>query len=126
MRSLTIAFAAAVAIALGMAGCSDSSPAPTPSPSVSSVSVTGSTPNVGATTQFSATATLSNGTTQAVTSQASWQSTDTTVATVSSSGAVTGVDGGNADVRATYSGVAGSLGIAVPAPPTHTLVGVVT
>src|SRR5213082_903736 len=69
---------------------------------LSSVSVSGTTPAIGASSQFTATANFSNGTTQNVTSQTSWQSTSASVATVSSSGTVTATGSGETDIRATY------------------------
>ena len=71
----------------------------------------------GATAQFVATVQMSNSTTQTVTGQAVWQSTNGAVATVSA-GAVTAIAVGEADIRATYSGANGSAHITVvPVPP---------
>ena len=85
-------------------GC-HSSTAPT---TVSSVAVTGTVPVVGTTSQFKATATMSDNTTQDVTSSASWGSSDNTIATVSSSGVVTGVADGSANITATFQSVTGA------------------
>jgi hypothetical protein len=68
---------------------------------------------VGTTTQFSATATLSDGTTVSVTSTASWSSSNSAAATVSASGAVTGVAAGDADITATYQTVSGKARVTV-------------
>jgi len=68
----------------------------------SSLSVNGTAPVVGGTSQFKATATMADGSTQDVTSQATWQSSDTAVATVSSAGVVTGVASGSVTVNAVY------------------------
>jgi hypothetical protein len=86
---------------------------PTAASSVSSVTVSGTAPEVGAAAQFTATATLSDGTTMDVTSLASWSTSDTSALTVTTSGVVTGVAAGTAIVTATYSSVAGSLAVAV-------------
>jgi hypothetical protein len=83
-------------------------PAPVPAPSVSSVIVSGTAPTVGATAPFSATANLSNGTAQTITSQATWSSSNTLVATVTNAGLVTGVGVGIADITATYQGASGT------------------
>jgi len=83
-------------------------PAPVPTPSVSSVIVNGAAPTVGATALFSATANLSNGTAQNVTSQATWSSSNITVATVNGTGLVTGIGVGIADITATYQGATGT------------------
>src|SRR4051794_31350713 len=73
--------------------------------SVSSVALSGSPPAVGGSSPFIATATFSNGTTQSVTTQATWVSSNTAVATVSSTGSLTAVGMGLTELRATYQGV---------------------
>jgi uncharacterized protein YjdB len=90
--------------------CSNSTTAPT---TVSSVTVTGTVPTMGATSQFTARATLSDGTTQDVTGQATWQSSDSTVATVSATGSVTAIAAGTVNVMATYQTISGSDQITV-------------
>ena len=89
---------------------------PTSSSTVSSIAIAGSAPIVGSAAQFTATATLSDGTTQDVTSAATWQSSDATIATVSSTGLVTGVAAGNTIVTATYQSITASDTIAVAMP----------
>lgn len=112
-------FLAVIASALPGCGASGTTPttptAPTTpttptaaTPTLSGVSVSGTVPATGATSQFTATATLSNGDKQNVTNQAAWQSSNEGVVTVSSVGVVTGIGFGEADVRATYQGVSGS------------------
>ena len=98
----------------------------TPSaPAVASITVAGSSPLVGATAQFTATATLSDGTTQRVTNLASWSSSDSTIANVSASGVVTGVAAGDADITATYQAIGGKARVTIvrPAPSTFTISG---
>src|SRR5438045_3033552 len=92
---------AMVAFLLGACGSSTSTPAAPSSPTLTSVSVSGITPAIGASSQFTATANFSNGTNQNVTSQANWQSSNGSIATVSSSGSVTATGSGEADIRAT-------------------------
>ncbi|PYQ72847.1 MAG: hypothetical protein DMG04_16050 [Acidobacteria bacterium] len=108
---------ASIGIAFVVAGfaaaCSSS---PTSSTTTASVAITGAAPTVGSTAQFTATATMSNGTTQDVTSSATWQSGDAAIATVSSAGVVTGVAAGSTTVTATYQSVSGSDAIAVAFP----------
>jgi hypothetical protein len=117
--------------AAGCTGNSSSSSTPstpvTPTPTVSSVTVSGSSPALGETTQFTATATLSNAATHDVTAQATWQTSDGGVATVSSGGLVRSVAAGEADITATYSGVTGSQHVRVAAVPAalRTLTGVI-
>ena len=124
--------AVAVGIAATLIGCGGQSASmtsgPSPTVTVSSVAVSGTTPAVGQTVQFSAIATLSNATTQNVTTQATWSSSDASIATAGSSGMVTGVGAGEADITATYQGVAGKshVTIARPQPQTFTLMGVIT
>jgi hypothetical protein len=86
-------------------------PSPTVTPTVTSLDVTGDgctggvcPGQVGATLQLRATAQLSNSTTQDVTSLAQWNSTNTNVASVNSSGVVTFRSSGDADVTAGYQG----------------------
>jgi hypothetical protein len=93
-------------------------PTPTPSvPTVASVSVSGPTTFVAAgQSQLTAMVTLSNGATEDRTGTASWQSSNTTVATVSSQGLVRVLASGDASIMATVSDVRGSLGISVRIP----------
>ena len=83
----------------------DSSTSPS---TVSTVAITGTPPIVGATSQFSAMATLSDGTTLDVTNVSTWASSNTAEAVVSSTGLVTGVGAGTVTVQATYQSVTGS------------------
>jgi hypothetical protein len=111
--------------------CSGPTVAPTAPASVvtvTSIAVTGTTPAVGGSTQFAAVATLSNGTTQVVTNQAIWQSSNPTIATVGSAGLVTAVAPGDVEISATYQAVSGraQMRIAVPVPRMFTVTGVVT
>jgi hypothetical protein len=64
---------------------------------------------VGASAQFTATAEFSGGTRKDITSEARWESSDTTIVTVTKSGQVTGVGAGYVQVRAVYNGVTGSM-----------------
>ncbi len=87
-------------------------PTPTPQPpskaTVASIAVSGA-PAGGATTfQLTAAAKMSDGTTQDVTRSATWDSSNTQIATVSATGLVTIVATGAVDLRATYQSVSGS------------------
>jgi len=95
----------AVGLALFGIACGNSTTSATVA---SSLSVNGTAPVVGGTSQFKATATLADGSTQDVTSQATWQSSDTAVATVSSAGVVTGVASGSVTVSAVYQTLSAS------------------
>jgi hypothetical protein len=75
---------------------------------VTSVTITGSVAlSEGATSQLTAMANKSDGSTDNVSSQATWQSSDATVATVSGTGLVTALKTGNADVTAAFGSQTG-------------------
>jgi Bacterial Ig-like domain (group 2) len=102
-----------------------SAPAAPSPPTVSSVAVTGATSffERGQTQQMVARATLSNGFIEDRSSSATWQSDNTGVATVSSSGLVTIGNEGEASIYATVEGQRGSVRVRVvyafrtPDPP---------
>jgi len=109
VRSFVIVlFVLAIGFTVGACGSS-----PNSATTVSSVAVTGAVPAVGNTSQFAATATMLNGTTQDVSGTATWTSSNSAVATVSSSGLVTGVTSGTVTITATYSGIVGNDAITV-------------
>ena len=109
-----------------VAGCSGkpatsvtpSSPT-SPSVTVNAITISGSASLVAITqtTQLTVTASLSNGASQNVTAQATWESSNTGVATVAPSGLVTASGFGVTDVRATYQGMSATVSVSV-APPT--------
>jgi hypothetical protein len=109
-----------LAAACGGAPTAPSSPAAaapaTSAPSLSAVAITGTAPMVGGTAQFSAAATLTDGTSQPVTTQAAWSSSNPAIASVSLSGLVTGVGAGDADITAAYQGVSGKMRITIAQP----------
>lgn len=119
--AVSVMSAALLAVGLAWAcgsGASSSSTSPsttTPNttPTVSSISVSGSSPTVDSTAQFSATATFSNSTTQSVTNSATWASSNTSVATVTTTGLVTGVTSGTVDITATYQNVTGTSQVTI-------------
>src|SRR5205823_5796952 len=77
--------------------------------------------------QFAASATMSTGTVQTVTSQASWLSSNPAVAIVTGSGVVTGMGAGTVDIAATYQNVSGLAHLTIASPaPTFTITGTVT
>jgi len=78
----------------------------------------------GNTEQFTATGTLSNNTTENLTSQVTWASSDTTWATINSTGLATAVSPGPVTISAAFGGITGSTGLTVVTPtpaPTPTL-----
>src|SRR5262249_55004790 len=106
------AVAFAMVLAVIAAACGSNSTSPT---AVSSIAITGTAPGVGGTAQFTATATMSNGTTQDVTGLSAWTSSNTGAATVSGTGLVVGVGPGGTVVTATYLSVSGTDSITIPA-----------
>jgi hypothetical protein len=118
-------------VALGLISCggggggTPTTPTP-PAPTVSGVSVTGpeAAAKPGESAQFTATVTMSDGASQNVTAQSSWQSTSIAVATVNTGGTVLAVAPGEADITAAYQSVSGRLKITV-IPRTANLCGVV-
>jgi hypothetical protein len=69
----------------------------------------------GATQQFAATATYSDGSTANISSTANWTSGTTSIATVNSTGLATGVTPGTATVTASLSGISGTATLTVKA-----------
>ena len=111
---------AALALLVGCGGSTPTQPTTSPTP-LSSIQISG--PMVvatGGTIQL--TATLTAGGTTTVASNATWQSQSPQIATVSSSGLVTGISPGQAIISATASGVTGQTFVSVQAPSTGTTV----
>jgi hypothetical protein len=96
-------------VGIALAGCSTN-----PSPTVVSIAVTGAAPAVGGTSQFTAVATFADGTTKDVTNSTvitaptTWESGNTAVATVSTTGVVTGVSVGSVMIQVSYLAVTGN------------------
>ena len=108
---------AAVAISWSCGSSSDSSSgSPTSSSAtVTSLAITGTTTlsGVGQTSQLTATATFSDGSTQNVTALVTWQSSNAASATVSSSGLVTALTSGTVTITANYQGRSGTATISM-------------
>jgi hypothetical protein len=88
---------------------------PPPTLTAITVSGVGSSATVGSTGNLIATATYSNNSTAIVTSQVTWSTSNTAVATVTAAGVVTFIGAGDVDLRATLSGVTGSTRVTVSA-----------
>lgn len=124
----------AVLAALAVGGCRDqptnsaspTSSQPSPAPTVAALSIEGTVPALGERSQFSATAILPNGTAQSVTTRATWQSANTSIATVTAAGMVTAVAAGTTEISATYEGVRATRGVTVVARAQVTVSGRVT
>lgn len=76
--------------------------------------------------QATASARLSDGSSQDVTRSATWESSNAAVATVSTSGFVSLVANGETDIQATYSGLTTSAHLKVTIPQVSVVSGVVT
>jgi len=92
-----------------------------------SIEVTPTAPNnttsVGGTRRFFAKGHYSDGSTKDISSACSWASSDTSIATVSSTGMVTGQGGGTAIISATQDGITGegTIIVLIPSPKSITL-----
>ncbi|HTK28152.1 MAG TPA: carboxypeptidase regulatory-like domain-containing protein [Vicinamibacterales bacterium] len=110
--------AALLASAAWWPGCGSDSTSPSPNPpSVTAVAVTGAaaTMGVGSQAALVATATFSDNTTSNVSSQAAWETSNASVATVTASGSASFVGAGDVDLKATYRGISGTAHVKVSA-----------
>jgi len=69
--------------------------------------------SIGATQNFVATGNYSDGTTQVITTQVTWTSTNNAVATITQSGQATGVSKGSTTIQAASGGITGSTTLTV-------------
>jgi hypothetical protein len=122
------ALIALTAIAASCAGSNNPAaptvPAPAAAATVSNVRVT-SVVSSSTSYQLTAIATSSDGTSQDVTRSATWLSSNTQFATVSTAGDVSVVGTGDVDLGATFKGIAGAIRLSVVRPAVFTLRGVV-
>jgi uncharacterized protein YjdB len=104
-------------ITAGFGGIWGSTPLTVSSATLSSISITPANPGISpqGTQQFAATGTFADGTTQDITSQVTWISSNTSVATVSSSGLVTAVAVGTSTITASAGSISGSTPLTVTA-----------
>jgi len=106
----TLRLGAVFVLVVLSAACSGPTAPTLSTPTVSSLAISfpiGQTPAVGRLMQLTATASLSDGTTRDVTTQAAWRS-DSGVAAVTAGGVVTLVTDGCAMITASYQQVIGS------------------
>lgn len=108
MKRATAWLVLCLAAAVGACGTK-----PTPTVSGLVISGTAALANKNDTTQLTAIANLSDGTSQNVTTTAVWSTSNAGIASVSSSGLVTATGNGSATVTATYQGRSGNLVIVV-------------
>src|SRR5579864_8111167 len=104
-------------IVIANTGCGGGSPSVPPPKTLKSISVAPSTANIaaGATQQFTATGTYSDGSTANLSSTASWTVATPAVATINSNGLTTGVAAGSSIVSASLSGIGGKASLTVTA-----------
>lgn len=127
MPNRLISLLLGTAVIAGCSGKQASSITPSsptsPSVTVNAITISGNTSLVAITqtTQLAATANLSSGASQNVTAQATWESSNTGVATVTPSGLVTSGGFGVTDVRATYQGTSAAVAVSVAPPASGTL-----
>lgn len=105
---------AVLAILTLVASCTRSS---TPTSPTAATSLTVTLVSTGADYQATAVAAFSDGSSREVSSSAQWMSTNTAVATVSSTGRVTPVSAGSTEIRASFDSVSGSAALTVLSAP---------
>jgi hypothetical protein len=93
-----------------------------PTAALNSITVTPANPSIkaGSTQQFKATGTYSDNSTQDITSQVSWSSSNTAVATINGAGLASGIAGGSTTITATQASVSRSTTLTVQ-PTTLTI-----
>lgn len=98
-----------------MLGCNGGSTSVAKTPTLQSIAVTPAPATIpqGSTQQFTTTATYSDGTTKDISATTAWASSDTAVATISSTGLATGVSTRKTTISAGSSGVSGSTNASV-------------
>ena len=110
----------------GVAGTSNVT-VTTPGATLQSVAVSPSTVSLdpGAQQQFTATASYSDGSTQNVTNQATWSSSDPAVITVTGAGTgIAGQQAGTSQITALYEGQSGASRVTVTGPAQRTITGI--
>jgi hypothetical protein len=109
---LWASLATVVLFALTAGACTDM---PTlPSSTINSLTISGTAPLIGATSQYSATVLLATSPdVQNVTTLATWQSANAAVATVSKAGVVTGIAAGTTSITVTYNGTSVSADVTI-------------
>ena len=113
MRTSHVICVVASVLTLCAAACTET-PA-LPSATITSLTISGTPPVVGATSQYSASVVLaSTGEVQSVTTVVTWQVANTATATISKTGLVTGVAAGSTTVTASYNGTTVSQPLTIP------------
>jgi uncharacterized protein YjdB len=110
--------AGSASITATLSGASGMTIVTVPAPTLKSIAVSPTSANVsvGATQQFTATATYNDGSTAIVTSMAAWSSANSAVVKINAAGLATGVAAGSTNITATLSGVSGMTTVTIVAP----------
>ena len=116
---------AVAAASTAFSACGHSSSNPTTPSNVASVIVAGTPPAPGTSSQFTAIAVHTGGLNETVTSRAIWRSSNASIATVNSTGVVTGLASGPVEINATFGDVRGFLDFSVEPAPKLTLKGTI-
>ena len=114
---VTAVKAGAVTVTATMKGISGTMAVTVGSATLTSIAVTGpsTTPNAGTTEQLTADGIYSDSSSQPLTSQVTWQSSDSTVATISPAGLLTAVKAGPVVMTASLGTVQGTMSFVVAA-----------
>lgn len=115
-KLLLVALLLLVCSFIGCGGGSGGGNTPPPStPTLQTIQVTPANPTIapGATQQFTATGSFSDGSTRNLTSTANWLSSTASVATISTGGLATAVAGGPTTISASFGGITGSTTLTV-------------
>jgi hypothetical protein len=108
---LTIGVIAALTLSAAACTTATTTVKVTVAPTLSSIMILPKTPanlTVGATVQFTANATYSDGSTADITSQVTWSTDSVKIATIGNYGLAKGVAAGATTILATYKGVSGT------------------
>ena len=113
MRSLLLALLLSLAVLTGCGG--GGSPSGGGQPTLVSINITPANPTIasGATQQFTVTGTYSDGTTKPLSGPGNWQSSNTSVATINSSGLATAVSSGTTTISVSSGTISGSTVLTV-------------
>lgn len=113
-RLQLLATCIALGAACGGGGTTPPTPTTPPPPTLSGLTITGlDALRTGFFSDYTATATLSDGSTQNVTTQATWSTGNASVATAEANGRISGQTHGSTTVTATYQGRTGSKAVNV-------------
>ena len=125
-RKATGIYSGSTNISASLSGVTSNSIALTVQAVLANISVTPSTPSVtvGGTQQFTATANYNGGASSDITNTATWTSSNTGFATITTGGLATGVAAGSPTVTAAFGGMSGTATLTVNAAVTLTSIAI--